>query len=200
MPRQPNTLHIELPAWIDAFLRSNPIVFPSINDRMSFVIEASQRNVAEGTGGPFAAAVFEIESGKLVSLGVNLVTSEGLSILHAEIIALALAQKTVDDYDLGRENSPGHELVTSSEPCAMCLGAIPWSGVRRVIIGARDSDVRALGFDEGAKSERWQRELEKRGISVIRDVERDAAVRVLHEYVRQGGLIYNARESEKQRG
>lgn len=193
MPHQPNALHIELPGWLDLFLRDHPAVFPSINARMSFVIEASQRNVAEGTGGPFAAAVFEIESGKLVSLGVNLVASEGLSMLHAEIIALALAQKKAGGYDLGRRDLPGHELVTSSEPCAMCLGAIPWSGVRRVIIGARDSDVRALGFDEGAKIETWRDELEKRGIAVIRDVERDAAVWVLRGYARQGGIIYNAR-------
>lgn len=193
MPHQPNALHIELPGWLDLFLRDHPAVFPSINARMSFVIEASQRNVAEGTGGPFAAAVFESESGQLVSLGVNLVASEGLSMLHAEIIALALAQKKAGGYDLGRRDLPGHELVTSSEPCAMCLGAIPWSGVRRVIIGARDSDVRALGFDEGAKIETWRDELEKRGIAVIRDVERDAAVRVLRGYARQGGIIYNAR-------
>jgi len=163
---------------------------------MSLVIEASQRNVDEGTGGPFAAAVFEIESGRLVALGVNLVTSERLSVLHAEIVALSLAQKKLGAYDLGKPDVPNHELVTSSEPCAMCLGAIPWSGVRRVVIGARDSDVRAIGFDEGAKIETWPSELKKRGIAVIRDVERDAAVRVLREYAKQGGKIYNPRSPD----
>jgi hypothetical protein len=29
------------------------------------------------------------------------------------------------------------------------FGAIPWSGVQRVIAGARDSDARSIGFDEG---------------------------------------------------
>jgi tRNA(Arg) A34 adenosine deaminase TadA len=195
MSLQPSVLKIHLPEWIDHFLAGYPGNFSSIHDRMSFVIEAARRNVSEDTGGPFAAAVFEIESGKLVSLGVNLVTSEGLSILHAEILALALAQKKLGSYDLGSKNVPAHELVTSSEPCAMCLGAIPWSGVRRVIIGARDSDVREIGFDEGAKIEGWRSELNERGIVTLCDVERDAAVQVLRSYSRQGGKIYNSRES-----
>jgi tRNA(Arg) A34 adenosine deaminase TadA len=195
MSFQPSVLKIQLPEWIDHFLPGYPGCFSSIHDRMSFVIEAARLNVSEGTGGPFAAAVFETESGKLVSLGVNLVTSEGLSILHAEILALALAQKKTGTYDLGRHDLPAHELVASTEPCAMCLGAIPWSGVRRVITGARDSDVRDIGFDEGPKIESWRSELEKRGIVTICDIGRDAAVRVLRSYSLQGGKIYNSRES-----
>jgi len=162
---------------------------------MSFVIEAAQLNVSKGTGGPFAAAVFETESGKLVSLGVNLVTSEGLSILHAEMVAFALAQKKIGSYDLGRYDLPAHELVTSIEPCAMCFGAIPWSGVRRVITGARDADARRIGFDEGPKMKEWRSELEKRGIATICDVSREAAAQVLLNYSLQGGKIYNSRES-----
>ncbi|OPX99603.1 MAG: Guanine deaminase [Syntrophorhabdus sp. PtaB.Bin006] len=162
---------------------------------MSFVIKAAQLNVSKGTGGPFAAAVFETESGKLVSLGVNLVTSGGLSILHAEMLAFTLAQQKIGAYDLGRYDLPSHDLVASAEPCTMCLGAIPWSGVRRVIVGARDSDVRAIGFDEGPKAKEWKDELEKRGIAVICDVGREAAVQVLLDYSLQGGKIYNSRES-----
>lgn len=114
--------------------------------------------------------------------------------LHAEILALALAQKKLGSYDLGKHDMPPHELVTSSEPCAMCLGAIPWSGVRRVVIGARDSDVREIGFDEGPKIETWRNELERRGIVILCDVERDAAVQVLRSYSQRGGKIYNSRE------
>ena len=163
---------------------------------MSLVIEAAQRNISEGTGGPFAAAVFEMESGKLISLGMNLVLSRGLSILHAEMVAFALAQKKIGSYDLGRYDLPAHELVTSIEPCAMCFGAIPWSGVRRVITGARDADARSIGFDEGPKMKDWRSELEKRGIATICDVSREAAAQVLLNYSLQGGIIYNSRESK----
>ena len=196
MSFQPSVIEIKLPEWIDSFLLRYPAYISSIEDRMSFVIEAAQLNISKGTGGPFAAAVFETESGKLVSLGVNLVTSEGLSILHAEMVAFALAQKKIGSYDLGRYDLPAHELVTSIEPCAMCFGAIPWSGVRRVIAGARDTDARRIGFDEGPKMKEWRSELEKRGIATICDVSREAAAQVLLNYSLQGGKIYNSRESE----
>ena len=195
MSFQPGLIEIQLPEWIDGYLTGYPGYISSIQDRMSFVIEAAQRNISEGTGGPFAAAVFEAESGKLISLGVNLVTSQGLSILHAEMVAFALAQKKIGSYDLGRQDLAAHELVTGIEPCAMCFGAIPWSGVRRVITGARDSDARSIGFDEGPKMKDWRIELEKRGIATICDVSREAAARVLLNYASQGGKIYNSRES-----
>ena len=194
MSFQPTVLKIQLPGWIEQFLTGYPRKISSIDDRMAFVVEAARRNVAMATGGPFAAAVFESKSGKLVSLGVNLVDSGNLSILHAEILALALAQKKLGTYDLGRHDLPSHELVTSTEPCAMCLGAIPWSGVRRVISSARDSDAREIGFDEGPKIETWRSELEKRGIATLCDVRREDAVEVLRSYSLQNGKIYTSRE------
>lgn len=196
MSFQPKVIEIKLPEWIDRFLTGYPDCIPSIQDRMAFVIEAAQRNISEGTGGPFGAAVFEMESGRLISLGVNLVLSQGLSVLHAEMVAFALAQKKIGSYDLGRYDLPSHELVTSIEPCAMCFGAIPWSGVRRVIAGARDADARSIGFDEGPKMKDWRGELEKRGIATICDVSRDAAAQVLLNYSLQGGIIYNSREAK----
>lgn len=193
MSFQPETLKIQLPEWVDDFLRGRAACISSPRERMALVIEAARLNVSQGTGGPFAAAVFESESGKLVSLGVNLVVSGGLSMLHAEMVALALAQKKTGGYDLGRRDLPAHELVASTEPCAMCFGAIPWSGVRRLITGARDADARSIGFDEGPKMKEWRSELEKRGIATLCDVEREAAAEVLRDYSRQGGEIYNSR-------
>ncbi len=121
-------------------------------------------------------------------------TNQGLSILHAEMVALSLAQKKLANYDLGAEGLPVHEIVTSTEPCAMCFGAIPWSGVSRVICGARDEDARRIGFDEGPKLADWRAALEARRIEVIHDVQRDRASQVLDDYLHSGGRIYNSRE------
>ncbi len=120
-------------------------------------------------------------------------TSEGLSILHAEIVAITVAQRIFGTYDLGHEGLPPYELVTSSEPCAMCLGAIPWSVIRRVITGARDQDIRKIGFDEGPKTNDWRQELERRGIETVVDVQRDKALTILEAYAAQGGMIYGGR-------
>jgi len=159
---------------------------------MQFVVMLASMNVANGTGGPFAAAVFETQSGKLVAIGMNLVVSTHCSLAHAELVALANAQQAVQNFDLGASGMPEHELVTSSEPCAMCFGAIPWSGVRRVLCGARASDAEAIGFDEGPKPKAWMAALQKRGITVVRDLCRAEAVAVLQRYKNSGGIIYNA--------
>ena len=160
---------------------------------MRFVIGLSAINVAKGTGSPFGAAVFESRSGRLVSAGVNRVEATSCSHAHAEMAALANAQLAVGDFNLGAAGLPKHELVTSCEPCAMCYGAIPWSGIRRMLCGARAGDAQAIGFDEGAKPKNWMEELNKRGISVVRDLCRKEAVAVLQHYKNSGGAIYGTR-------
>lgn len=157
---------------------------------MDFVIDVSRLNIQYDSGGPFAAGVFEISTGQMISMGVNLVTSQNLSILHAEMVALSLAQRAIGSYDLST-NEAALSLVTSSEPCAMCFGAIPWSGIRQVVSGAADADIRAVGFDEGAKVADWKKALEARDIRVISDVRREKAASVLRMYIQQGGTVYN---------
>lgn len=194
MSIQPDKILFSLPEWFSEILKDRSFI-DNVEDRMSFVIEAARRNIVEKTGGPFAAAIFESETGKLISLGVNLVTTQGSSVLHAEMVAIIVAQKKIGTYDLGGEGIAKHELVTSVEPCAMCFGAIPWSGVRRVITAARDSDARSIGFDEGPKVLDWRKALSDRQIEVIVDVRRDEGRQVLIEYLQGGGVIYNSRES-----
>jgi len=187
-----NTISFSLPDWVDTYAATCP---PGLDRerRMAFVIAAARRNVAEGTGGPFAAAVFASVSGELIALGVNLVARRRLSILHAEMVALTLAQERLGTFDLGGAGVPPCELVTSTEPCAMCYGAVHWSGVRRLVTGAFDTDARRIGFDEGPRTRRWREELEERGIKVVSGVLRAEAAAVLDAYAAAGGAIYNSR-------
>jgi len=165
-------------------------------DKMRFVIELSRLNVEHRTGGPFAAAVFDRRVGELVAPGVNVVLGGRCSVAHAEIMALAIAQRLVGSHDLAADDVSAHELVTSTEPCAMCLGAIPWSGVGRVVCGARDEDARSAGFDEGPKLDDWVGALGCRGIHVHRDICRESARSVLLRYRHEGGAVYNSRISD----
>ena len=185
-------VEIGLPDWIEEFFRGRDEFYPTVEDRMHLVIDLAKKNVDETTGGPFGAGIFEIDSGRLIAPGVNLVEDLGCSALHAEIVAIMVAQKKLGRYDLGDLTFPPMELVSSVEPCAMCLGAVMWCGVSRLICGARDSDARAIGFDEGPKPENWVEELEKRGIAVVQDLFREKAVDTLKDYMDHGGLIYNA--------
>jgi tRNA(Arg) A34 adenosine deaminase TadA len=189
---------LRLPDWVETLLSDRERAYPTVEERMQLAIDLARRNVQHGTGGPFGAAVFDIETGVLLAPGVNLVVPLHCSTAHAEIVALTIAQQRVGHFDLGSSELPSHELVSSTEPCAMCLGAVPWSGVRRLVCGARDEDARRIGFDEGAKPDDWVASLEGRGIAVLRDVCRTAAVNVLEGYRSAGGVIYNARLEESE--
>lgn len=190
MCTQTDIISFNLPKWLDSYIKDVDII-NTPEKKMEFVIEASRLNIKNDTGGPFSAAVFEKDTNKLISLGTNLVTTQNLSILHAEIVALSIAQKKLGSFDLGKGDI-AYELVTTTEPCAMCFGAIPWSGVKKVICGASDSDARAIGFDEGEKVDDWAMALEKRGIEVIKGVMKNEAAEVLKEYLSLNGHIYNS--------
>jgi len=182
MPR--SRLCIELPDWIEPMLPSSAVA--DAEARMALVLQLARGNIEHQSGGPFAAAVFD-SGGRLVAAGVNLVTRLACSSAHAEIVALSLAEQAVGSYRL----PPGHELVVSAEPCAMCLGALPWSGVDRLLTSATDADVRAIGFDEGSKPEDWIGTLNRRGIEVQSEVLRPEGRAVLETYLAAGGEIYN---------
>jgi tRNA(Arg) A34 adenosine deaminase TadA len=182
-------LTITLPDWLSERL-ATPIQHQSDENRMQFVIDLARENIARGTGGPFAAAVFRSNDGILVAAGVNSVTRLNNAVLHAEVMALMFAQASVGSYTL-RAADASYELVTSCEPCAMCLGATLWSGVQRLVCGATRDDAECVGFDEGPVFPESYAYLERRGITVVRQVLRVEAVDVLDQYMRGGGIVYN---------
>jgi tRNA(Arg) A34 adenosine deaminase TadA len=183
-------LKLRLPQWLEQHLSDGDRRYTTTDDRMELVIQLSQLNVMHKTGGPFGAAVFDGQ-GLLIAPGVNLVEKSGCSIWHAEMVAIALAQTHLGRFDIGDGGKARFELVTSTEPCAMCFGAIPWSGIARIVCGASEQDARDAGFDEGAKPADWPGHLASRGIAVQRGVRRPQAAAVLAEYAASGGTIYN---------
>ena len=185
---------LRLPAWVEDLLAEEDRIYPTVEDRMRLAVELSRFNIQHRTGGPFGAVIFERETGRLLAPGVNLVTSLDCSVFHAEMVAIMVAQGIVGNRDLGGPGQAPYELVASTQPCAMCLGATLWSGVGHLVCGARDDDAEEIGFDEGMKPADWVGSLEERGISVERDVLRDEAASVLREYAEGGGEIYNARQ------
>lgn len=187
----------ELPAWVRPFLLDWQSPLTAIEQRMRLAIALSRESVQQKTGGPFGAVVVNDQSGELVSVGINLVTTAGLSIAHAEMVALSLAQLSVGQWNLSRTGPL--QLVTSCEPCAMCFGALPWSGIKSLVCGARKQDAEAAGFDEGDKPREWVASLRRRGIEVQRGVLRPEAASVLAFYRDSGGPIYNASHGHERR-
>lgn len=194
------TINLRFPSWLDEFLGTEGRTHASVAGRVRLVTEMSRLNVEHGTGGPFAAAIFNRSTGVLIAPGVNVVEGTRCSVAHAEIMAIMAAQQLVGHYDLGAGTGCPVEIVSSTEPCAMCQGAIVWAGISSLVYAARGSDACRIGFDEGIKSPDWIRQFRRRGISVAGGVCRREAAAVLRDYRKQGGLIYNGVRSQRRGG
>lgn len=186
-----NGFRVDLPDWVAEFAEKLPRCLPTARERMAVAVSLADQNVRRKTGGPFGALVVAQGSGEVVALGVNRVEPQLCSAAHAEIVALSVAERIMGSWSLSDTRLGPLQLVTSCEPCAMCFGAIPWSGVSSVLCGATKADAEASGFDEGAKPRDWVEALERRGIEVRTGILRREAARVLERYVARGHTIYN---------
>lgn len=184
----PAQLHLTLPVWVmELDLAGRD--FSTDAAKVGLAIELSRLNVEHASGGPFGAAVFSPQH-RLVAVGVNRVVRQNCSVAHAEMMAYMLAQQRLQQFRLNALGGPV-TLATSAQPCCQCYGATVWAGIDRLLIGARAEDVMALTeFDEGPLPADWVGELAKRGIEVVRDVQRDAACAVLKAYGELGGPKY----------
>jgi tRNA(Arg) A34 adenosine deaminase TadA len=192
----PARFDLSLPDWVPAVLAARGAwTFATVDDRMRLVIELARENFQRDTGGPFAAAVFDETSGRLVSAGVNRVVPMRCSSAHAEVMALSLAQQAVGTHDLGAAGHSPHQLVVNWCPCAMCCGAIVWSGVRALVIAGSGPDLEQItGFDEGPIHPDWSGELRRRGVRVDDGVLRDEACAMFRAFAASGRPVYNARQ------
>ncbi len=182
---------IDQPNWVNDAVDFDK-TYASDEERMRVAITVSRENVSRKTGGPFGAAIFERQSGKLVAVGMNSVVRLYNCTLHGEMVAFMMAQQRVKSFTLAAPGMPEHDLFTSCEPCAMCLGAALWSGVKRIVMGAAREDASRLNFEEGPVFPESYKYLEDRGIQIVRHVLRDEAKAVLDAYRGGGGKIYNA--------
>ena len=189
-----NHFSVSLPEWLVKECERLPDRIESLEDRMRLVIRCSQLNIDHDTGGPFAAGVFERDTGRILSIGVNRVVPANCSSAHAEVVALSVAQARLKTFDLGGSHLPPNQLVVNWRPCAMCYGAVIWSGIRSLVIAGSDDRLEKItGFDEGPIHPQWQSELTKRGIAFQDGLLADEACRVFESFRDSGKLVYNGR-------
>lgn len=98
-------------------------------------------NVQKGDGGPFAALV--VLDGEIIGRSGNKVTLLKDPTAHAEVEAIRDACRTVQHFRL-----EGATLYSSCEPCPMCLGAVYWAGISRVVFAADRNDAAHAGFND----------------------------------------------------
>lgn len=191
-PGQPVT--VTLPDWVDTVVHWDQ-PYQDDQAKMALAIELSRQNVLQGTGGPFGTAIFDRATNLLMGVGVNRVVPLSNSTLHGETVAIMQAEQALGHFSLATEQ--GRELFTSCEPCAMCLGAVLWSGVNRLVCAAVAADARAIGFDEGPVFAESYQYLQNAGIEVVRGFMQPDAKAVLDDYASSGGRIYNGADAHQ---
>lgn len=183
-------LQVGLPGWVEEVVGPRRIL-PGTEEKMALVIRLAAANVERETGGgPFGAAVFRNDTGELIAAGVNSVVRLHNATLHAEVVALMLAHEAMAVHSFRLPGVPPLELVSSCDPCIMCLGATAWSGVTRLVTGAAKQDAEDLGFDEGPVTADSYAQLQRHGVEVVRGVLREEACVVLRRYLELGRPIY----------
>lgn len=107
---------------------------------LQITIEIAEKNIAIG-GGPFGAII--VKNGNIIASSGNKVRIMNDPTAHAEIEAIRLACSKIKSFSL--ENCT---IFSSCEPCPMCLGAIYWAKISRLVYGASKKDAARGGFDD----------------------------------------------------
>ncbi|MEV8611401.1 nucleoside deaminase [Amycolatopsis sp. NPDC051373] len=123
-------------------------------------VRIATRNVADG-GGPFGALV--AKGRDIIATGVNRVTSSLDPTAHAEVVAIRAACQALGTFKL-----TGCVLVSSCEPCPMCLSSALWARVDGVVYAADRHDAAKAGFDDRAFYELFDKPRETWEVPVSR--------------------------------
>lgn len=108
---------------------------------MALAIDLSAQALDDDVGGPFGAVI--VRDGQVIGRGRNRVLADGDPTAHAEVLAIREACRSIGDHRLS-----GCVVYTSSEPCPMCMAALYWARVDRVLYANVRSEAAAIGFDD----------------------------------------------------
>jgi tRNA(Arg) A34 adenosine deaminase TadA len=132
------------------------------NDKLFLLraIEIATEGIYNG-GGPFGAVI--TKGSKIISEAFNRVVLDNDPTAHAEIIAIRQASSVLHSHELD-----DCTLYSSCEPCPMCLGAIYWSGIMKVVYSCDRTDAEQAGFSDKLIYNEIILDTSKRKISFIR--------------------------------
>ena len=109
-------------------------------DFLRAAIGAAREALAAGQS-PFGSVI--VREGQVVAAAHNTVWCDTDPTAHAEVNNIRAAARALHTIDLS-----GCTLYSTCEPCPMCLAAIHWAKISRVVYGAAIADAAAAGFSE----------------------------------------------------
>jgi guanine deaminase len=132
-------------------------------------VALSREHMEQGAGGPFGAVIADHE-GRIVAEGWNCVTSGNDPTAHAEITAIRRACEALGRFDLA-----GHVIYSSCEPCPMCLAAVYWARLDRLVFANSREEAAAIGFDDAVIYAEIPKPLAERAIPSVHQPSIEAA-------------------------
>lgn len=147
-------------------------------DFMAAAIEEAAQALADDVGGPFGAVV--VKDGQIIGRGRNRVLADADPTAHAEVVALRNAARHLGSHEL-----TGCVIYTSCEPCPMCLSAIYWARVERIVQAATREDAAEIGFDDAFLYAEVGKPITERKLPV-ESSSRDRAAAVMRQWARRG--------------
>ncbi len=110
------------------------------SEAMHLAIAKCREGIAAGQS-PFGAAV--LRGDRIIACTHNTVWRGTDPTAHAEVNAIRQASAALQTINLS-----GCTMFTTCEPCPMCLAAIHWAKIERVVYGASIADAQTAGFSE----------------------------------------------------
>jgi tRNA(Arg) A34 adenosine deaminase TadA len=166
----------------------------------------AEEAVARRWGGPFGAVI--VLDDRIIGRGQNRVLLTGDPTAHAEISAIRKACEVLNPWApaIGGHHQDqstleliprpegdddpapararmlhGATLYTSAFPCPMCLGAIYWARISRVVYGCSAQDAAAIGFDDAFIYDDFARQPDHRRVHLAQ-LGRDGALRAFRAW------------------
>jgi tRNA(Arg) A34 adenosine deaminase TadA len=148
---------------------------------MRMAIELAGQHMRAKEGGPFGALI--TRGNEIIGRGWNKVTSSNDPTAHAEITAIRAAAAALGTFQLR-----GCVLYTSCEPCPMCLGAVYWARMDRLVFAANRHDAAEAGFEDEHIYSELARPLFSRDLPTQQAL-RDQALEILAEWRKMPGKV-----------
>ena len=113
-----------------------------MNNYLELVYQEILEGLKENDGGPFGAIICN-RRGNIIAKAHNMVIKTHDPTAHAEIMAIRKASEILKTHDLSN-----CVIISSCEPCPMCLSAIIWANIKKVYYVSTRNDAKEIGFKD----------------------------------------------------
>lgn len=127
---------------------------------MQLAVQSALDGIQNG-GGPFGAVIVDLND-NVIGTGHNQVVPACDPTAHAEVVCIRNACKSLNTHIL-----KGCTIYTTCEPCSMCLSAIYWARIDKVVYGNTRLDAKRIGFDDSYIYDEVSKPTKERDLEIV---------------------------------